>query len=157
MRPGEQVSRLATVDPADQRFLVVQPLDEKQLFAERKERLQQPPEVHLGAFTPGPPLPAMEPVPGEQAGETHRRLRGTARRLVTPDRERFQPRQGHGHADPAKEAAAGDGIQDGGGHWPGFLEIPLHFEPLQYRSLYHFDQYSIGICRTLHHYTHTVS
>ena len=110
---GEQVAGLATVDAADEGFLVVQPAQEQQFLAEGPERLQHLAELHVLALAFGPPLLAVEAVAGEQAGESYRRLRGgVLRPVIAPYRERFQPRQGHRHADAAQEGPAGKGLGD---------------------------------------------
>ena len=74
MRTGEQVAGLATVDAADEGFLVVEAAEEQQFFAEGLQRLEHLAELHRLAFALGPPLLAVEAVAGEQAGEAHRRL-----------------------------------------------------------------------------------
>src|SRR5262249_20828494 len=112
---GEQVAGLATVDAADERFLVVEAAEEEHLPAEGQKRFEHLPQLHLLAFAPGPPFLAVKAVAREETGEAHRRLRGAfLRLLISPDRDRLQPRQRHRHADAAQEGPAGKGLEAGG-------------------------------------------
>jgi len=61
------------MNPADEGLFVVEPADEEQLFAERRERFENFTQLHSGAFALGPPLAAVEPVAGEEDREPYRR------------------------------------------------------------------------------------
>ena len=84
MRAGQQVAGLATMDAADQGFLVIEAAQEQQFLAEGQERLQHLAEFHVVPSPLGPPLLAMEAVAGEEAGEPHRRSEPRASALSSP-------------------------------------------------------------------------
>ena len=85
---GQQIAGLATVNAADQGFLVVKPCEKQHLFAERAQRIEHLAQLHLGTFAAPPPFPAMKAIAGKEARKPHRRLRP---RSIAQSRERFQP------------------------------------------------------------------
>ena len=84
MGPGEQIAGLAAMDAADQGFLIVQPAQEQQFFAERQERFEDFAKLHLRPFALGPPLLAVVAVAGEKAGEAQPAARKSRFGLSSP-------------------------------------------------------------------------
>ena len=97
-RAGEQVHAAEVRAFGDKSRLVVQPPQEREIFADGGERLGGLAERHAGTLALGPPMDGFDAVRKVDSGETKRRLVGGLRLVVrTQQRHRFEPRQRERH------------------------------------------------------------
>ena len=111
-RAGEDVARLPRMNADAGGRFVEQAGDDVQLRLERRQRLEALAQLHLVAGALRPPVLRVDAAAHEQRGEPLGKRAAACRPagVSAPDGNRFQPRQGHRHADAAEERAAGNRI-----------------------------------------------
>ncbi len=111
-RAREQIPGLRAVDISLQGLLIIEPLDEQHFFTEFADRGENLAQLHRLAGALRPPFLAVKAVAGEQHGEADGSLARASLtgRLVTPDRERLQPRERHRDAQASKQDASAESV-----------------------------------------------
>src|SRR4051812_18374125 len=90
-----------------ERFGIVEPPDEKHFLTEIVQRRKDLSELHVLAFTLGPPFLAMKTIPREKHGEPNWSFAScfVAPGFVSPDIQRFKPWQRHADANTTKKSS----------------------------------------------------
>src|SRR4051812_4479652 len=90
-----------------ERLGIEQPPNEEHFFPEIGQGLEHLAQLHVLAFALRPPFLAMKSITREKHRQSNRGLAGhlATAKLIAPNIERFQPRQGHADADAAQKRA----------------------------------------------------
>ena len=106
---AEHVPRLHAVDDAVVGLFVPQAAKEDQPLLPGLQRLQARPEFHAGSLALGPPVLRVKAHAGEGDERANGRLIGGVGFFARCERERFEPGQSHGDAEPAQQRASREG------------------------------------------------